>query len=186
LLLDAVDFTNAAFVSLFGQVGREKRGHDFLYLIEGILTAAKCQHIGAVVFARVSSQRGVVTRGRANARNLVGRHRAPDSSSIDDDADIGASFADGFCDSVSVIGIIYGIRGIRPKIIYLNSKACEKLFELLFEGISAVIGARALRCASMKSISARATACSRSKSFSVTWSGCDGCKRRALYFVKPI
>ena len=66
----------------------------------------ECQHVGVIVFARVSGAGKVVTEGRTHSRHLVGDHGRSDAGAVDDDAVRGLARGHHFGNGVRKIWII--------------------------------------------------------------------------------
>src|SRR5215204_1469510 len=88
LALDRVDLRHALAVALLAYLGRQPRSDNLPHLLAVDRLASKRQHICIVVLARVARNINRITRGRAHARDLVRRHRTPDTRAVNHDSEI--------------------------------------------------------------------------------------------------
>src|SRR2546425_2122909 len=108
LSFDRFDLSHTFAMTIFGDFSGKPGAHDLMHLSAGDRFAAKREHVGVVVFARVARDLDGVTGSGAHTGNFVSGHRGTDPSAIDHDPDIDRTICDRTRDCVGKVGVVNG------------------------------------------------------------------------------
>src|SRR5919107_1247864 len=129
LAFDGVYFGDAAFVAVFGEVGREPGADDVAHLGGGDGATPEGEDVGAVVLAGVDGDLDRVAGGGADAGHLVGRHGGADARAVDTDAEVGLALRDGARDRVREVRVVNRVGRVRAEVAHAVAEFDEKAFQ---------------------------------------------------------
>ena len=125
-----------------GKWGRNPGTQDFLRLSLSQEASSQCKYIGIIVFPAISGGSFIIAQGRADARNLVGRHGRSDTRAIDQYAPRGGAGSDEVGHQNGDVGIVGRLRVLHAHIADGQAERFDEGLESFLEKEAAVVRAK--------------------------------------------
>src|ERR687894_1622332 len=126
--LDLLDLAGPADVApLAGELRGREHGDDLGRQRRADDAPAEAEHVAVVVLDGLVGRVGVVRDDRADAGDLRGRDRDTRARAADDDRPLGVAAPDRLARLARLVGVVHGLRGVRPEVDRLVAELLERL-----------------------------------------------------------